>query len=170
MTIYSFAVLLSQSWTMYCCSMSCSNCCFLTCIQISQEAGQVVWNSHLLKNFPPAFQLYFQGLQNKWLQARLGAVLNQYAFFLLLFGNRGQGAGGALPLKLRGRSWVPALFRPWTLSSGRCVLNLYSPGPPLTSLPSCLPTSCASLFQIIQDDSPSQSPYPNCISKSPSFT
>ena len=34
------------------CSMSSSNCCFLTCIQISQEAGQVVWYSHLLKNFP----------------------------------------------------------------------------------------------------------------------
>ena len=32
--------------------MSSSNSFFLTCIQISQEAGQVVWNSHLLKNFP----------------------------------------------------------------------------------------------------------------------
>ena len=32
--------------------MSSSNCCFLTCIQFSQEAGQVVWYSHLLKNFP----------------------------------------------------------------------------------------------------------------------
>ena len=32
--------------------MSSSNCCFLTCIQISQEAGQVVWYSHFLKNFP----------------------------------------------------------------------------------------------------------------------
>ena len=32
--------------------MSSSNCCFLTCTQISQEAGQVVWYSHLLKNFP----------------------------------------------------------------------------------------------------------------------
>ena len=29
-----------------------TNCCFLTCIQISQEADQVVWYSHLLKNFP----------------------------------------------------------------------------------------------------------------------
>ena len=28
------------------------NCCFLTCIQVSQDAGQVVWYSHLLKNFP----------------------------------------------------------------------------------------------------------------------
>ena len=25
------------------------NCCFLTCIQVSQEAGQVVWYSHLFK-------------------------------------------------------------------------------------------------------------------------
>ena len=32
-----------------CCSMPSSNCCFLTCIQISQEAGQVVWYSHLKK-------------------------------------------------------------------------------------------------------------------------
>ena len=32
--------------------MSSSNCCFLTCIQISQEASQVVWYSNLLKNFP----------------------------------------------------------------------------------------------------------------------
>ena len=29
-----------------------SNCCFLTCIQISQEAGKVVCYSHLFKNFP----------------------------------------------------------------------------------------------------------------------
>ena len=35
-----------------CCSMSSSNCCFLTCVQISQEAGQVVWYSLLFKNFP----------------------------------------------------------------------------------------------------------------------
>ena len=35
-----------------CCSMSSSNCCFLTWIQISQKAGQVVWYSYLLENFP----------------------------------------------------------------------------------------------------------------------
>ena len=34
------------------CSMSISNCYFLTCINVSQEAGKVVWYSHLLKNFP----------------------------------------------------------------------------------------------------------------------
>ena len=35
-----------------CCSMSSSSCCLLTSIQISQEAGQVVWYSHLFKNLP----------------------------------------------------------------------------------------------------------------------
>ena len=45
---YSFSYLESV-----CCSMSSSNCCFLTYIQVSQEAGQVTtWYSHLLKNFP----------------------------------------------------------------------------------------------------------------------
>ena len=32
--------------------MSYSNCCFLTCIQVSQEAGQGVWYSHLFQNVP----------------------------------------------------------------------------------------------------------------------
>jgi len=38
--------------------MSGSNCCFLTCIQVSQEAGQVVWYSHLFKNFPQFVVIY----------------------------------------------------------------------------------------------------------------
>ena len=32
--------------------MSSSNCCFLTCTQISQKADQVAWYSHLFQNFP----------------------------------------------------------------------------------------------------------------------
>ena len=35
-----------------CCSMSGSNCCFLICIQVSQEAVKMVLYSHFLKNFP----------------------------------------------------------------------------------------------------------------------
>ena len=35
-----------------CCSMFSSNYCFLICIQISQEAGQVFWYFHLFQNFP----------------------------------------------------------------------------------------------------------------------
>ena len=34
-----------------CCFMSNSNCCFLTCVQVSQEAGQVVCYSYLFQNF-----------------------------------------------------------------------------------------------------------------------
>ena len=41
-----------------CCSMSSSNCCFLTCIQIFQESGQVVWYSHLFTNFPQFVVIY----------------------------------------------------------------------------------------------------------------
>ena len=32
--------------------MSSSNCCFLTWMQVSQEAGQMVWYFHLFQNFP----------------------------------------------------------------------------------------------------------------------
>ena len=53
MTTYSLDVLLSfLNLEPFCCSMSSSNCCFLTCIQISQEAGQVVWYYQLWKKFP----------------------------------------------------------------------------------------------------------------------
>ena len=32
--------------------MSSYNCCFLTCIEVSQEADQVVWYCYLFQNFP----------------------------------------------------------------------------------------------------------------------
>ena len=48
--ICSLDVLIFQLEPIHC-SMSSSNCCFLTCIQISQKAGQVVWYSYLLNNF-----------------------------------------------------------------------------------------------------------------------
>ena len=34
------------------CSMSSCNCCLLTCIHISQEAGKVAWYAHPFNNFP----------------------------------------------------------------------------------------------------------------------
>ena len=50
MTIYSLDVLLPQFELVHC-FMFGSNCCFLICIQVSQEAEKVVWYSHLFKNF-----------------------------------------------------------------------------------------------------------------------
>ena len=64
-----------------CCSMSSSNCCFLTCIQISQEAGQVVWYSHLVKNFPHFIVIHTVkgfGLVSK---AEIDAFLELSCFF-----------------------------------------------------------------------------------------
>ena len=52
MTIYSLDILPFSYSEPICCSISSSNCCFLICIQVSQEAGQVVWYSHLFQNFP----------------------------------------------------------------------------------------------------------------------
>ena len=51
--VYSYLYLWRK---MYCTSTYSSatffsNCCFLTCMQVSQEAGKMVWYSHLLKNF-----------------------------------------------------------------------------------------------------------------------
>ena len=45
--MYSFSYLEAV-----CFSMSSSSSCFLTYIQISHDAGKMVWYSHLLKNLP----------------------------------------------------------------------------------------------------------------------
>ena len=63
-----------------CCSMSSSNCCFLTCIQISQEVGKVVWYICLLKNFPQFIVIYTVngfGIVNK---AEVDVFLELYCF------------------------------------------------------------------------------------------
>ena len=64
--------------------MSCSNCCFLTCIQIFQEAGKVVWYSHLFKNFPEFVVIYTVksfGIINKVEVGVLSGTLLLFLFF-----------------------------------------------------------------------------------------
>ena len=64
-----------------CHSMSGSNCCFLTCIQVSQEADQVVWHSHLFQNFPQFIVIHTVkgfGLVNK---AEIDVFLELSCFF-----------------------------------------------------------------------------------------
>ena len=53
--------------------MSSSNCCCLTCIQVSEEAGQVFWYSHLFQNFPQFSVIHTvkgfgAGVQPRWIQ------------------------------------------------------------------------------------------------------
>ena len=71
--MYSFSYLESV-----CSSMSSSNCCFLTCIQISQEADQVVWYSHLFQNFPQFIVMHYFGIVNK---AEIDVFLELSCFF-----------------------------------------------------------------------------------------
>ena len=61
--------------------MSGSNCCFLTCKQVSEEAGQVLWYSHCLKNFPQSVVIHTVrgfGIVNK---AEVDVFLELSCFF-----------------------------------------------------------------------------------------
>ena len=62
------------------CPLSSSNCCFLTCMQVSQEAGKMVWYSHLLKNFLVCCDPHIQRLwHSQWSRSR------SFSGILLLF-------------------------------------------------------------------------------------
>ena len=61
--------------------MSSYNCCLLTCIQVSEAAGQVVWYSHLFQNFPQFVVIHIAkgfGIVNK---AEIDVFLELSCFF-----------------------------------------------------------------------------------------
>ena len=63
--------------------MSSSKCYFLTYIQISQEAGQVIWYFHLFQNFPQFIVIHTVkgfGVVNK---AEIDVFLELFAFFMI---------------------------------------------------------------------------------------
>ena len=63
------------------CSLFTSNCCFLTFIQISQEAGQMVWYSNLFQKFPWFVEIYTVksfGIVNK---AEIDVFLGLFCLF-----------------------------------------------------------------------------------------
>ena len=64
-----------------CCSMPNSNCCFLNCIEISQEASQVLWYCYLSQNFPQVIVIHTVkgfGIVNK---AEINVFLELSCFF-----------------------------------------------------------------------------------------
>ena len=61
MTIYSLDYSFLSFKPVHC-PMSSYNFCFLTFIQVSQEAGKVVWYSHFFKNFPQLVVIYTKAL------------------------------------------------------------------------------------------------------------
>ena len=65
--------------------MSCYNCYFLICIQVSQEASKMVWYSHLFQNFPPFIMIHTVkgfGIFNK---AEVDGFLELSCFFFFFF-------------------------------------------------------------------------------------
>ena len=61
--------------------MSSSNCCFLTCIQDSQEVGQVVWYSQLFQNFPQFIGIHTVKGFHIVNKAEIGVFLELSCFF-----------------------------------------------------------------------------------------
>ena len=91
-----------------CCSTSISNCCFLACIEISQEAGQVVWDSFLFQNFPQFIVIHTVkgfGIVNK---AEIDVFLELSCFF-----DDPADVGSLVPL--------PFLKPTWTSGSSRLM-------------------------------------------------
>ena len=86
------------------CPVSGSDCCFLTCIQISQGAGQVAWYSHLFKNFPPFIVIHtVKGFSviNQWSRNRC------FSGILLLFlWSRMLVVWSLIPLHFLNPSWT----------------------------------------------------------------
>ena len=133
-----------------CCSMSSSNCCFLTCIQISQEAGQVVWYSHLFQNFPQLIVIHT--LKGFGIVNRLWFII---LFILILMWS------WILPVQAPPR-WLPCsgLWQPpsgWCdmdaatphsgspgLAACACSLPLDSDAPQAASLRQCFPCTAPS--------------------------
>ena len=77
--MYSLEILLFQFGTSV--LFHVQFCYFLNCIQISQEAGQVVWYSHLFQNFPQLIVIHTVkgfGIVNK---AEVDVFLELSCFF-----------------------------------------------------------------------------------------
>ena len=65
------------------CSMSGSNRCFLTCIQISEEAGKVAWYYDLFKNFPKFIVIHIVKGFDVVNKAEVDAFWNSLAFLMV---------------------------------------------------------------------------------------
>ena len=61
--------------------MSGCNCCFLTCIQVSQEASKVIWYSQLLKSFPQFLVIHTVKGSSKVNEAEIDVFL-EFPYFL----------------------------------------------------------------------------------------
>ena len=74
--------------------MTSSNYCFLTCIQVSQKTGKVVWYSHFFKTFPQFLMIHTVKGFNIVNKAELDIFL-EFSSFLLNLMNIGSLISGS---------------------------------------------------------------------------
>ena len=82
MTIYTLMYYFASLEPIHC-FMSSSNYYFLTCIQVSQEIGKVVWYSHLLKNFPQFVVIHTVKGFSVVIEAEVDVFWNSLAFCMI---------------------------------------------------------------------------------------
>ena len=75
--------ILSPNFKPVSCSMSVSNCCFLTCIQVSKKPGKVAWYSQLFKNFPQFLVIHSQRLSYSQIKQKWTFFWNSLAFSMI---------------------------------------------------------------------------------------
>jgi len=68
-----------------CFSMSVFNCCFLICLQVSQEVGKMDWYSHLLNNFLRFVEIHIVKDFSTVDRSRCFSGFFFFFFFFLLF-------------------------------------------------------------------------------------
>ena len=116
------------------CSISSSNCCFLTCMQISQESCQVVWYSHLFKNFPQF--LVIHTVKEFIIVSEIEATYFYFSGILLLFlwSNQIRSDQSLSRVRLFATSWIAARQASLSITNSQSSLRL-------TSIESVMPSS-----------------------------
>ena len=84
--------------------MSGSNCCFFSCIPISQEAGKVIWYSHLFKNFPQFVVIHTVKGFSIISEAEVDIFSNSLAFSMI---HRMLAIYSLVPLPFLNAAWTP---------------------------------------------------------------
>ena len=112
MTIYSLDILLSQFGTNP--LFHVWFCCFLTCIQVLQEAGKVAWYSNVLKNFPQLVVTHTFKSFSVVNEAEVDVFLGFFCFFFdpTDVGNLISGSSAFLKSNLNMKSLVHVLLKP----------------------------------------------------------
>ena len=143
--------------------MSSSNCCFLTYIQISQEPGQVVWYSHLLKNFPQFVVIHTAKVFGIVYKAEVDVFLELSCFFYdptdvgnscCLVNSCLRWSSNATPSRNSSVTFILVLLIGW--------VHLLSNSPPAVIMPPCLMPS-------LYTESPNAQSVFICLSLEPGY-